>query len=197
MKNNLSISFVILILISSLATSGCSTVFGRHHDEQMVTFDANVQGVDIVCSGKRTETPGSIPLRQSKSHACTAKKEGYQKKAFRVRSGTSWSGFGHSTALNSVIWGWWTLGIGTGIGWLIDWPSGAMRNLKDDNVFLEMSPAGAASSSSLANEEKEFIATSSDATAGEIVSGATPPSVLSNASKSNLRTTKPAGVKVI
>lgn len=134
--------FFSLILIIAITASGCSTVFGRQQDDQMVTFDANVKDVEINCSGKRIETPGSLPLKQSKSHSCTAVKEGYEKKAFRVRSGTSWAGFGHSTAVNTAIWGWWTLGIGTGIGWLIDWPSGAMRNLKEENFYLEMKPEG-------------------------------------------------------
>ena len=82
------------LMLVALMISGCSTVFGRHHDEQMITFDSNVSEVEILCSGKRVETPGSMPLRQSKSHSCKATKEGYESKAFRVRSGTSWSGFG-------------------------------------------------------------------------------------------------------
>ncbi len=124
-----------------LQLTGCSTVFGRHQDEEMVTFSANVQDVEVNCSGKQTVVPGSIPLRQSKSHSCTAVKDGYEKKAFRIQSGTSWAGFGHSTAINTALWGWWTLGIGTVVGWLIDWPSGAMRNLKEEDVYIEMKPA--------------------------------------------------------
>ena len=73
--------------------------------------------IKVICSGKRAYTPGSIPLRQSKSHACQARKDGFKSKTFRVRSGTSWKGFGHSTATNTAAWGWWTLGIGTAIGW--------------------------------------------------------------------------------
>jgi len=132
----------ISILMSFIMITGCSTTFGRQHDEQMVTFDANVQDVEVNCSGKRTMTPGAIPLRQSKNHTCFATKEGYEKKVFNIRSGTSWAGFGHSTATNGALWGWWTLGIGVGIGWLIDWPSGAMRNLKDDNIYIELRPKG-------------------------------------------------------
>ncbi len=120
--------------------SGCATMFGRQHDEQAVTFDSNVQGVDVNCSGKRTVTPGNIPLMQSKNHSCTAEKSGYEKKAFQIKSGTSWAGFGYSTAINGALWGWWTLGIGVGIGWLIDWPSGAMRDFKEDSLYIEMKP---------------------------------------------------------
>lgn len=141
MKNIFVLQLLVVFIVSA-SVSGCSTVFGRHQDDQMVTFDANIQNVEVLCSGKRVQTPGSIPLKQSKSHSCVASAPGYDKKAFRIRSGSSWSGFGHSTATNTAIWGWWTLGIGTGIGWLIDWPSGAMRNLKEDSIYIDMKPAG-------------------------------------------------------
>ncbi len=154
--------FCAISLVATMLT-GCATTFGRHHDEESVTFDSNVPGVEVICSGKRVETPGSIPLMQSKTHSCTAQKEGYEKKAFQIRSGTSWSGFGFSTALNTAAWGWWTLGIGTAIGWLVDWPSGSMRNLKEENLYLEMKPensAGKADVSGFAlKADKELINT--------------------------------------
>lgn len=127
-------------LMTLLLLNGCSTILGRGHDEQMIFFDASTPEVEVVCSGKRVMTPGSLPLRQSKDHACTAQKEGYERKAFKIASGISWSGFGHSTATNSAAWGWWTLGIGTGVGWLVDLPSGAMKNIKEDTLYLEMKP---------------------------------------------------------
>ena len=127
------------VFLMTVMVSGCSTVFGRQHDDQNITFDSNVQGVEVNCSGKRVNTPGFIPLRQSKSASCVAEAPGYEKKAFTINSGISWSGFGNSTALNTALWGWWTLGIGTAIGWLVDSVSGAMRNLKDENIYIEMS----------------------------------------------------------
>lgn len=133
---------VAAIILLPIYISGCSTVFGRQHDDQNVSFDSNIQGVEVNCSGKNVVTPGSIPLRQSKSQSCIAKAEGYEKKTFNIRSGITWAGFGHSTATNTAIWGWWTLGIGTGIGWLIDSVSGAMRNLKEENIYIEMKPTG-------------------------------------------------------
>ena len=138
--------------------SGCSTMFGRQHDEEMVTFDSNVQDVEVLCSGKRVSTPGSLPLRQSKNHSCTAQKEGYEKKVFMIRSGVSGSGFAHSTALNTAILGWWTLGIGTAIGWLVDWPSGAMKNLKEDSLYLEMKPSQPKMAAQMVTEKTEDIA---------------------------------------
>lgn len=121
--------------------TGCSTLFGRHQDEQLVYFDANVPEVEVICEGKRAITPGSIALRQSKNHSCLAEKSGYKKEVIEIRSGTSWSGFANSFALNTAAWGWWTFGIGTGIGMLIDFPSGAMKNLKQDHFEFRMQSA--------------------------------------------------------
>jgi len=135
-----SILSIFVFLLLPIFLSGCSTVFGRQHDDQNVSFDSNIQGVEVNCSGKRVDAPGSIPLRQSKNHSCIAQKTGYEKKVFNIRSGITWSGFGHSTATNTALWGWWTLGIGTGIGWLVDSVSGAMRNLKEENIYIEMKP---------------------------------------------------------
>lgn len=128
----------VAILLLTVHLAGCSTLFGRHQDEQLVYFDANVPEVEVVCEGKRAITPGSIALRQSKSHACLAEKVGYRKEVVEIKSGTSWGGFANSFALNTAAWGWWTLGIGTGIGLLVDFPSGAMRNLKQEHVEFHM-----------------------------------------------------------
>jgi len=141
------ISKPISLLLILFQLTGCSTIFGRHHDDQTVNFDSNVQGVEVICSGKRAMTPGSMPLRQSKSHSCTAQAEGYEKKIFRIKSGMSWAGFGHSTATNTALWGWWTLGIGTAIGWVVDLISGGMRNLKEEDFYIEMRPTGTTSTS--------------------------------------------------
>lgn len=137
MSNHWLIKGIALLLMAT-QLAGCSTLFGRHQDEQLVYFDANVPEVEVVCEGKRAVTPGSIALRQSKNHSCYAEKSGYRKEVVEIQSGTSWSGFANSFALNTAAWGWWTLGIGTGIGLLIDFPSGAMRNLKQDHVDLNM-----------------------------------------------------------
>lgn len=131
----------LVILLTAIYLTGCSTLFGRHQDEQLVYFDANVPEVEVICEGKRAITPGSISLRQSKNHSCLAEKSGYKKEVIEIRSGTSWSGFANSFALNTAAWGWWTFGIGTGIGMLIDFPSGAMKNLKQDHFEFRMQSA--------------------------------------------------------
>ena len=131
----------LVILLTAIHLTGCSTLFGRHQDEQLVYFDANVPEVEVICEGKRVITPGSISLRQSKNHSCLAEKAGYKKEVIEIRSVTSWSGFANSFALNTAAWGWWTFGIGTGIGMLIDFPSGAMKNLKQDHFEFRMQSA--------------------------------------------------------
>lgn len=131
--------FLAVMLVLPLL-AGCSTMFGRQHDEQDVFFDSKVPGVEVNCSGRRTKTPGAMPLKQSTDHSCVAEREGYERKVFKISSGLSWSGFAHSTALNTASTGWWTMGIGTGIGWLIDLASGSMKNIKKESFFLEMTP---------------------------------------------------------
>jgi len=130
------------VFLVTIMISGCSTLFGRHHDDQNVMFDSNIQNLEVICSGKKVYTPGSLPLRQSKSHVCTATAPGYEKQILKLKSGVSWSGFGHSTATNTATWGWWTLGVGTAVGWLVDLPAGSMRNLKDDSIYFDMKPKG-------------------------------------------------------
>ncbi len=137
MPNHYFVKGLVMLLVA-IHLAGCSTLLGRHQDEQLVYFDANVPEVEVMCEGKRAITPGSIALRQSKNHSCFAKKYGYKKEIIEIRSGPSWSGVASSFALNTAAWGWWTLGIGTGIGMLIDFPSGAMRNLKRDHVEFRM-----------------------------------------------------------
>ena len=142
-----SLCFVIRVFaigVLSIGLAGCSTIFGRQHDEETVFFESNVPEVEVVCSGRRTLTPGSFPLRQSKNHACTAQKEGYEKKVFEIRSGVSGSGLGHSFATNTATWGWWTLGIGTAVGMLVDLPAGSMKNLTENSIYLDMRPVGGA-----------------------------------------------------
>ena len=133
-----------LVLIAFYA-SGCMTIFGRQSGEENIYFDSNVEGTEVICSGKRIRTPGFIPLKKSKSHNCTAQLEGYEKKVFQIKSIVSGKGFSASTAANASAWGWWTLGAGLVAGWAVDAASGSMKNLKTNNIYLEMQPQGSIS----------------------------------------------------
>lgn len=141
--SRLSLVLILFVLITNL--TGCMTIFGKQGREENVYFDANVDGVEVICSGKRIKTPGFIPLRRSKSHSCTAQLEGYEKKVFQITSGVSGKGFSSSTATNAAAWGWWTLGAGLVVGWAVDGASGSMKNLKATNIYLEMKPEGSTS----------------------------------------------------
>ena len=129
-----------ILLVTTL--TGCMTIFGGQGRETNVYFDSNVERVEVICSGKRIRTPGFIPLRKSKSHSCKAELEGYEKKVFEIRSAVSGKGFSSSTASNAAAWGWWTLGAGLVVGWAVDGASGSMKNLKSNNIYLEMKPVG-------------------------------------------------------
>ena len=113
-------------------------MMGRQNEEQYVSFNSNVKDVEVRASGKIGYTPCTIPLRQSKNHAITVVKEGYDTQTTILKSGFSGAGFAHSTASNLVTWGWWTWGIGLVIGWAIDACTGAMKNLKEEAIHFEM-----------------------------------------------------------
>ena len=99
-----------VVLISTVILSGWSTIVGRQRQQHDVLFRSNLENVEVTCAQKTAMTPGTIALRQSRNHSCTARKEGYETQIVKVRSGLSWKGFGHSTLTNAAAWGWWTLG---------------------------------------------------------------------------------------
>jgi len=111
----------------------------------MVLFESNVKNVEITCSGKSVTTPGSISLKQSRNHSCRAEKEGHAAKTFRIRSILSKKGFQDSTRANTKSWGWWTLGVGTLLGWSVDLLSGAMRDFEVHDFHVEMQEASSVS----------------------------------------------------
>jgi len=88
--------------------------------------------------------PGSLALKQSRSHYCVARADGGGEQSRKIRSKISRAGFRHSTEVNASKWGKWTLGVGTLIGWTVDLVSGAMRGLETDRVDFELteSPTG-------------------------------------------------------
>lgn len=130
----------VVLLLLCFYTSGCMTIMGKHHEKKTVFFDANVEQVEINCEGQIVTTPGGIPLKVKKPHYCTASKPGYEDLTIHISSGTSAAGFGASTAFN-LVWAIWTLGIGLILGWTVDGLSGAMKDFKKNNFYLEMIPA--------------------------------------------------------
>jgi len=127
-----------ILLIVCLTFTGCSTMFGRQNDDTLVTFDSNVRDAEVRVSGKTGYTPCSIPLRQSQTHKAQILKEGYRTEMHTIKSGVSGAGFSHSTATNFITWGWWTWGIGLVIGWGVDLASGAMKDLKEEDIYVEL-----------------------------------------------------------
>jgi hypothetical protein len=132
---------IVASLLLCFYTTGCMTIFGKQNEKKTIFFDANVEGVEVNCEGQTVTTPGGISLKVSKSHYCVASKPGYEDMTIRVPSGFSGSGFGASTAFN-LAWAIWTLGIGLILGWAVDGLSGAMKDFKRNNFYLEMIPAG-------------------------------------------------------
>ena len=123
-----------------LILSGCATISGRQRGNDRVSFDSNSERVEVECSNMRIFTPGYLQLKRSESHECTAKLKGYESQKFTITSKTDGRGFGASTGAN-FMFALFTIGSGFILGWLIDWPSGAMKNLRPNKFYFEMKPA--------------------------------------------------------
>jgi hypothetical protein len=95
----------------------------------------------------RTFTPGYLSLERSHSHFCMAQKEGFERKIFWIDSAVSKKGFAQSAASNTGATALWTFGIGTVVGSAVDWSSGAMNDIKDSRILIELKPFESVTSS--------------------------------------------------
>jgi len=160
--------FLSLILLSVYLT-GCSTIHGRQNNEQLVLFEATPRTVNLVCSGKAIETPGSIALMQRHNHTCRARLDGYENKTFRIASHVSKAGFKASTDANAKTWGWWTLGLGILIGWTVDLVSGSMRNLERNDYHIVLQKSGTTTAGRMALDKTIDVTHSIISTPKEII----------------------------
>lgn len=142
MLNQKFLKRIAVMALLPVSISGCATIDGRQNNDQMVLFEATPRVVEVTCSGETIATPGSIALKQSRSHTCHAEREGFESKSFRIRSHISKVGFKASTDSNLDRWGWWTLGIGVLVGWSVDFVSGAMRNLEHNDYHVTLAESG-------------------------------------------------------
>ena len=113
-----------------ICCSGCLT-FGRFliKTQQNVTFVSDPEGAKVESGEVECEAPCGLHLSPVEDHTITFRKEGYKSELVVIRSEHGWDGAGMSFATNTAIWGWWTLGIGTAAGMLVDLSSGSMKSL--------------------------------------------------------------------
>ncbi len=136
-----------LVVLVALACSGCMT-FGRGmmKTRQNVTFVTVPEGVQVEVGAESCETPCALPLTPNHDHTAVFRSEGYQTELYRMESRAGARGVLMSLVANTAVWGWWTCGIGTAAGLLVDVFSGATRALdlpEDDSVRVTLLPVGA------------------------------------------------------
>lgn len=127
-----------LALISPLA--GCATVMRASHATTEVQVYTDPSAAVVKCSGQSIETPGSLSLHRSQDHMLYIEKHGYKRAVVYLRSRAGGEGVGASFFTNTVTVGWWTLGIGTAAGMLVDTASGSMKDLETTSLRIKLEP---------------------------------------------------------
>jgi hypothetical protein len=140
-RNALS-TFAALALVT--CCSGCLT-FGRGliGTHQSVTFVSEPEGADVEIHDMDCVTPCALDLSPTDDHTVALKKSGYESELVRLHSKHGWAGAGMSFAANTAVWGWWTLGIGTAAGMIVDLFSGSMKSLDlpdDETIHVQLTP---------------------------------------------------------
>jgi hypothetical protein len=121
----------LLAIFLVISCSGCLT-FGKGmiDTNESVAVESSPQGAQVEAGKQDCETPCVVELEQTRDHVLVVKKAGYEPRILNIRSKHGWGGAGLSFVTNSAVWGWWTLGIGTVAGMLVDLVSGSMKSLE-------------------------------------------------------------------
>lgn len=130
-----------LLLVLVVSASGCATTTrGFTGTESYVFVTSDPPGASAIAGGQIITTPGRIATSRTRKQVVVVKKEGYQSRKVELPVGFSWKQFGLSLGGNTATIGWWTLGIGTIIGMIVDAFSGAMRDVKIDGIHVTLQP---------------------------------------------------------
>jgi len=99
------------------------------------------QEANIACDGQRLISPTTVNLDKATDHSIIITKTGYKAVNIRLRSGVRpFKGVGASFVENTAAWGWWTLGIGTAAGMIVDAASGSMKDLNTTEIYIQLEP---------------------------------------------------------
>lgn len=131
---------VLLICILTLNLTGCATAMRGMQKDANVFIETDPSGATIQSSGQTVISPGSLNLSRFQNHKITIKKEGYKAAIITLVSKTQGKDVGASFLSNTAAWGWWTLGIGTAAGMLVDAVSGSMKDLEGTILKITLEP---------------------------------------------------------
>ena len=133
-----------LALALTVSAVGCATTTrGFTGTESALFITSDPPGSTAIAGGQVITTPGRVAMSRTRKQIVVVKKEGYQTRKLELPVGFSWKQFGLSLGGNTATIGWWTLGIGTIIGMIVDAFSGAMRDVKTDGIHVILQPGQA------------------------------------------------------
>lgn len=130
------------ILFLTLSLAGCATIMrGSGRTIASVSIITEPQEANITCDGQRLISPTTVNLDKSTDHSIIITKGGYKTVNIKLRSGVRpFKGVGASFVENTAAWGWWTLGIGTAAGMIVDAASGSMKDLNTTEIYIKLEP---------------------------------------------------------
>ena len=115
----------VLIILWSIASFGCATVFGSTSQEISVETDPQGAKIEDFPSGTTAVSPAKLVLSKRMTHRIVISKEGYQ---------TAEIGLRREVALR-----WWIMGAFTlGVSIAIDALTGALFDIRPDYVFVPL-----------------------------------------------------------
>ena len=125
-----------------LFLTGCATVMrGSGRTIASVSIITEPQEANITCDGQRLISPTTVNLDKATDHSIIITKNGYNTVNIKLRSGVRpFKGVGASFVENTAAWGWWTLGIGTAAGMIVDAASGSMKDLNTTEIYIQLEP---------------------------------------------------------
>ena len=136
------ILMTVALLNLLLILSGCATIMrGSGRTIASVSIITEPQEANISCDGQKLISPTTVNLDRATDHSIIITKAGYKTVSIKLRSGVRpFKGVGASLVENTAAWGWWTLGIGTAAGMIVDATSGSMKDLNTTEVNVKLEP---------------------------------------------------------
>ena len=130
MRTSIRIFAVLAVALVAGASSGCMSMLTP--SSRAVHVTSSVRGTVASSSGQQVLTPGLLVLDRADDHAIQFSAPGHDPQTIVIRSHNKpglWIG---SIVLNTLAFGWWSLGIGTVIGVAVDASTGSLRDLPED-----------------------------------------------------------------
>lgn len=133
---------IVVLLNLALLLSGCATIMrGSGRTIASVSIITEPQEANITCDGQKLISPTTVNMDKATDHSIIITKDGYKTVSIKLRSGVRpFKGIGASLVENTAAWGWWTLGIGTAAGMIVDATSGAMKDLNTTEINIKLEP---------------------------------------------------------